>query len=266
MSRKRMEKIEEKLRLRERRYTTEQLMKHKRSEEWEVLEEVFDKPTLFQLYDFLNNKKLSKIDGVISAGKESKVFLGESCSGEEVAVKIFLTISTEIKKGILQYIEGDPRFPNIKKDTRSLIYLWARKEFKNLMKAYKAGIVVPKPITVSRNVLLMRFIGVNGTPAPLLKEVSNLNFKEIYKEILMMVKSLYAKAELVHADLSEYNIMIWKDHPVFIDFSQSIHKNHPSSHIFFRRDIHNINNFFVKKNVKTTPINKFLEQVIKCNE
>ena len=66
VSRKRMEKIEEKLRLRERRYTTERLMKHKRSEEWEVLEEVFDKPTLFQLYDFLNNKKLSKIYGVIS--------------------------------------------------------------------------------------------------------------------------------------------------------------------------------------------------------
>ena len=173
VSRKRMEKIEEKLRLREHRYTTEQLMKHKRSEEWEVLEEVFDKPTLFQLYDFLNNKKLSKIYGVISAGKESKVFLGQSFSGEEVAIKIFLTISSEIKKGILQYIEGDPRFPNIKKDTRSLIYLWARKEFKNLMKAYKAGITVPKPITVSRNVLLMRFIGVNGTPAPLLKEVSN---------------------------------------------------------------------------------------------
>ena len=65
-----------------------------------------------------------------------------------------------------------------------------------------------------------------------------------------MVKSLYAKAELVHADLSEYNIMIWKDHPVFIDLSQSTHKNHPSSLIFLRRDLNNINTFFVKKNVK----------------
>ena len=71
MHRNKLSKVEKKLELRERKYITEQLIKNKRSEEWEVLEEVFDRPTLFRLYNLLSRGILSKIHGSIKAGKEN---------------------------------------------------------------------------------------------------------------------------------------------------------------------------------------------------
>ena len=71
------------------------------------------------------------------AGKESKLYWGKDKEGNNLAIKIFLTVSAEFKKGMLIYIQGDPRFTRVKRDTRSLIYLWAQKEFKNLHTAFK---------------------------------------------------------------------------------------------------------------------------------
>ena len=52
---------------------------------------------------------------------------------------------------------GDPRFTNIKKGTKNLVYLWARKEFQNISKCYDCGISVVKPRHVSKNILIMDF-------------------------------------------------------------------------------------------------------------
>ncbi|NIW52844.1 MAG: serine protein kinase RIO, partial [Candidatus Korarchaeota archaeon] len=62
----------------------------------------------------------------------------------------------------------------------SLIYAWAQKEFKNLQRAMDAGVRVPEPIAISKNVLIMSFIGKNGDSAPLLKEVSLKNPRQVY--------------------------------------------------------------------------------------
>lgn len=220
--------VEEKLGRREKRYETERLMREKRSEEYEVLEEVFDRSTLMTIYDFLNKGTIDQIFGAVKAGKESKLYWGKDKTGNTLAIKIFLTLSAEFKRGgMVPYIEGDPRFAHIKRDTRSLVYAWAQKEFKNLQQATHAGVKVPKPIDVNHNVLIMEFIGENGVSAPLLRETEVRNPKRIYSQVLANVKKLYQKAKLVHGDLSEYNIMIWKNKPVLFDVSQAVPLQHP---------------------------------------
>ena len=57
------------------------------------------------------------------------------------------------------YIIGDPRFKKIPRNVSKVIYLWASKEFKNLKRAYKVGLTVPKPIHVKDNLLIMEYIG-----------------------------------------------------------------------------------------------------------
>ena len=47
-------KVDKRLKRKEKSYEITQLMKEKRSEEYEVLEEVFDRSTLMTIYDFLN--------------------------------------------------------------------------------------------------------------------------------------------------------------------------------------------------------------------
>jgi len=243
-------RVKKRLYKKEKEYETEQLMKEKRSEEYEVLEEVFDRSTLMVIYDFLNKGKISEIHGVVKAGKESRVYWGRDEEGNELAIKIYLTVSAEFRKGILKYIEGDNRFKGIKRDTRSLIFTWAQKEFRNLEQATAARVKVPKPIAVKNNVLIMEFIGKNGESAPSMKEQPPKNPEKTYEILLGYLRKLYSKAELVHGDLSEYNIMVWRDRPVLFDMSQAVPLSHPMAEFLLRRDLTNLNRFFSRLGVK----------------
>jgi len=246
--------LEKKLRLREKRYEVERLMKEKRSEELEALEEVFDKSTLMLIYRMLNQGHLSRLHGCIEAGKESRIYWGKDSKGKDVAVKIYLKATAEFRRGRLVYLEGDPRFQRFRKDTRSLVYLWAQKEFKNLQAAYSAGVSVPRPVLVRGNILVMQFIGEKGAPAPLLKDLQPENPAALYKALLKNVRLLYGKAGIVHGDLSEYNVMVWKKRPVVFDISQGVSLEHPLSDILLKRDLDNLNNYFLKYGVEVEPV------------
>jgi len=215
-----------------------------------ALEEVFDKPTLMTVYKLLDKGIIGELYGVISAGKESKLYWARSPSGRELAAKIYLTTTSEFSRGMLPYIEGDPRFKKIKRRKRSIIYAWALKEFKNLDRASKIGVSVPEPVHVRKNVLIMSFIGENGNPAPLLKDVVLEDPLETYWEIMIQVRDLWKKAKLVHGDLSEFNIMLWKEKTVIFDVSQSVLIDHPLSSRLLERDIGNLNRFFKKQGAK----------------
>ena len=255
------EKAAKKLLHKERKYEREQLMKEKRSEEYEVLEEVFDKSTLMTIYDLMNKHIIEEIFGVVKAGKEARIYWGKDAEGNEIAIKIYLTVSAEFKRGKLIYIEGDPRFAHVKRDTRSLVYAWAQKEFKNLELACAAKVRVPKPIAVKNNVLVMEFIGKNGVSAPLMKDVPPKNPERIYKLLITYLKRLYRKAKLVHGDISEYNVMIWRGRPVLIDVSQAVPIEHPNSEMFLRRDLNNLNRYFKKLGVEVFPVDELYRRV-----
>src|SRR5262249_32595269 len=138
----------------------------KRSEDFQVVEEVFDMPTLLVIRDMVNEGILSSVQSHFASGKESKVFLASATDESPLAVKIYLTVSAEFKKR-MNYIAGDRRFEGIKKgSTRNLINAWARKEFRNLQTATKAGASVPIPLAVRKNVLVMEFVAnSDGTPS-----------------------------------------------------------------------------------------------------
>src|SRR5437879_6959902 len=162
-------KVKEKNKKREEKYERERKVRKKASEDFETLEEVFDKRTLLTILKILNIGKLKEITGVLKAGKESRVYHGLDPQGKEVAVKIFLTSSNIFRQGRLKYIQGDPRFKDIPHDTRSIVDMWALKEYKNLELAGQA-IKVPAPIYVEKNVIRLQFIGKDGQSAPHLRE------------------------------------------------------------------------------------------------
>jgi RIO kinase 1 len=250
------DKVQKRLRKTEKRYEKEQLMKEKRSEEYEALEEVFDKTTLMTVYRLLNHGVIKRIHGVVESGKEARIYYGVDDQEREIAIKIYLTTSTEFKRGMQVYIQGDPRFKDVRSDTRSLIYTWAKKEYKNLIKAHNSGVKVPKPIYVEKNVLIMEFFGEKGVRAPLLKEKPPSRPAVIYKKVLSEIKKLYSNAGLVHGDLSEYNIINWREKPVIFDMSQAVLLEHPMAKEFLRRDIVNINRYFKSQGVKVKEVDE----------
>jgi RIO kinase 1 len=246
MSNKARERFDRREKTVERR---DKMMQHDFASERATLEEVFDQATRMVLYRFLNSGVLYEVHGVVNAGKEARVYWGKTKEGEERAVKIYLTSSAEFKKGMVMYIEGDYRFKGVRRDTRSLIYTWAQKEFRNLQDAEKAKVRVPKPIAVESNVVIMEFLGKNGVSAPSLKERPPKNPAATYRLLLTYVKRLYQKAELVHGDLSEYNLMMWKGKLVMFDMSQSVPKSHPMAEFLLHRDLTNVNKFFSRLGV-----------------
>ena len=262
MSRQRAQRAEDKLTRKEQRYERDQRMLTKDfSSDRAVLEEVFDRSTLMVIYGFMKKGVIDEIHGVVRAGKESRVYWGKDKDGRELAIKIYLVVSSEFRKGMLKYIEGDPRFKSVRHDTRSLIFAWAQKEFKNLELATRAKVRVPKPIAVEKNVLVMEFIGKNGEPAPSLKEKTPNNPQKAYETLLGYLQKLYQKAELVHGDLSEYNIMIWNGRTVLFDVAQAVLLVHPMADDLLRRDLTIVNKYFGRLGVKVLSFDECYRRV-----
>jgi RIO kinase 1 len=235
---------------------------HDKTKERATVEEVFDQTTRMVVFDLLNSGVLYELNGVVSSGKEARVYWAKNRDGDDLAVKIYLTSSAEFKKGMLKYIEGDPRFKNVKRDTRSLIATWAQKEFRNLKEATEAKVRVPKPVAVKSNVVVMEFIGKEGITAPSLKEDPPANPDRVYGVLVSHLKRLYQKAKLVHGDLSEYNIMMWKGRPVIFDMSQSVSIEHPLADFMLNRDLSNLNRFFSRLGVKVYPVEELRKMVV----
>ena len=258
------DKIEKKLRSREYKYEREQRYLRKRSELDEVLEEVFDQQTLMTLYDLMNKKLIRDFYGVVSAGKESRIYLAKREDGEDMAVKIYLVVSAEFRRNRLMYVVDDPRFKKAPKDFRDFIYLWARREYRNLEAAYEAGVPVPKPYFVRNNILGMEFIGEEGKRYPTLIEVKLEEevYVRVYEQVMEAVEKLYRNAMLVHGDLSEYNIFILPDDSiVLIDLSQAVHVEQPIAEKLLLRDLKNVSRYFRKHGVKVEEPEEVFERL-----
>lgn len=256
------QKVMDKIHRRLYRHEHENRFLLKRSEDYRVFDDVFNLPTLMVLNDMINHNVLGYIKGPLASGKESKVYLALDANHQNfLSVKIYLTVSAEFRKR-LQYIAGDPRFSYTKRGSRNLISIWAKKEFKNLQTAYENGVRVPAPLKVRQNILVMEFIGNDaGVPCPILVNSNHVTSSD-YKEIIGQISKLYQKAELVHADLSEYNIFKCPNGKIILfDFGSSVNIKQPNSRQFLKRDIANINTFFTKRGVKVLDMESAIHRV-----
>jgi RIO kinase 1 len=253
-----------------RRLIEDKLGEHPRrgkdSDEFKVVEGVIDPPTLKILYKLLSRGSINAVHGAISTGKEANVYRGEDLEGAPVAVKIYRMTTAE-SDFMLEYIVGDPRFKKIRRNPRTLIPLWALKEFKNLQRYHEAGVAVPKPFDIERNVLIMEFIGDKeaALPAPLLKDVILDSPAEAFNDIIDMIEIGYNDAGLVHADLSEFNIL-WYGEPVFIDVSQAVLTAHDYAGKYLFRDIQNMTRFFSKMDVETEDPKVITQYILSSGE
>ena len=221
--------------------------------------EVFDRQTLMVLHKFLTHGVLRSLDFPVSTGKEANVFRGTTPGGGLVAVKIF-RVNTSTFKHVLQYIQGDERFEGVTGDKRSLVNAWTQKEFRNLVRLSEAGVPVPEPLKALQNVLVMEYLGVKEGPWPSLKEARVDDYGRLWEQLSDDYVKAYNTAELVHADLSEYNVLLGgaagpddQTRARIIDVGQAVLKNHPMAHEFLARDLKNLSAFFKRKKVDADP-------------
>lgn len=259
----------------------EQVRRHKvhdKKEEHATAEFGVDEDTRILLYKMINARLLERVNGCISIGKEAVILHAETdpefpeAKGplpKECAIKIFKTTLSEYKQRD-KYIKDDYRFKDRigKQNTKKIVHLWAEKEMANLMRLKRAGLNCPEVVTLKKHVLVMSFIGENHRAAPKLKDARPMSDADLilaYEQVVEAMKTLYHKANLIHADLSEYNILWHNQECYFIDVSQSVEPSHENAFYFLHRDCCNITNFFSKKGVpKVMSPDQLFEEIVGC--
>jgi len=243
----------------DRRERTQVRDKHDRA----TAEQVMDPRTRMILFKLLNRGLIQEINGCISTGKEANVYHAVSKNGdEEFAIKIYKT-SILVFKDRDKYVSGEFRFRHgyCKHNPRKMVRTWAEKEMRNYLRMRNAGVPVPEPILLRSHVLVMRFCGRDGWPAPKLKDVelSTSKARELYRDCVVIMWRIYNQCRLVHADLSEFNILLQDGQLVIIDVSQSVEHDHPHSFDFLRKDCTNISEFFRKRAVATMTVKELFD-------
>ena len=137
-----------------------------------------------------------------------------------------------------RYVSGEFRFRNgyAKSNPRKMVKLWAEKETRNLRRLNAAGLPCPNPLLLRLHVLVMDFLGKDGVAAPRLKDagLAGGRLATAYGEVVRLMRQMFTRCRLVHADLSEYNMLYWQGHVVLIDVSQSVETDHPRALEFLR--------------------------------
>ncbi|KAI8627363.1 putative extragenic suppressor of the bimD6 mutation [Xylariaceae sp. FL1651] len=227
-------------------------------------EQVLDQRTRMILYQMINRGAISEVHGAISTGKEANVYGAVVYSDIDSppvhrAVKVYKTAILSFKDRE-RYITGEHRFKSgaDKGNNRKMVKLWAEKEFRNLRRIHSAGIACPEPIQLKLHVLVMGFLGDRkGWAYPRLRDAaipadeSEQIWRALYIQLLGIMRRMYQVCKLVHADLSEYNILYHDKQLYIIDVSQSVEHDHPRSLEFLRMDIKNTGDFFRRQGVDT---------------
>ncbi|KAJ2753719.1 Serine/threonine-protein kinase rio1 [Coemansia pectinata] len=227
-------------------------------------EQVLDPRTRIILFKLLNQGIVYEVHGCISTGKEANVYHAVTESGEHRAIKIYKT-SILIFKDRDRYVSGEYRFRHgySRHNPRKMVRLWAEKEMRNLKRLNAAGIPSPSPVILRQHVLVMEFLGTpEGWAYPRLKDavIPANRFPALYYQLVRDMRVMYAVCKLVHADLSEYNILYHGKRLYIIDVSQSVEHDHPHALDFLRHDCNNVTEFFRKRgNVRTMSLRRLFE-------
>lgn len=203
-------------------------------EDWKIEHGVFDQFTLRILEKLRGQGHFEDLKGTLALGKEANVFTVES--EEPTVIKIYRLENRDFNQ-MLSYLVQDPRYMHIKRRKREIVFNWAQREYRNLLLAREA-IPVPKPIAHLKNVLVMEQIGKKH-PAEQLKDLPPKNPEEFFAQVIDYMKKLW-DINLVHGDLSNFNILNHNEHPIFIDFSQCSRTDAPNAEELWQRDVKNI--------------------------
>ena len=210
-------------------------------------------------YDCLAINALVK-SGVLEAfgkslgvGKEADVYDALNPKGERIAVKFHRLGRISFRQTM--------RKRDYTTEHASWLFqsrLAAEKEFQALRLLFPYKVAVPAPISQNRHVIAMGMI--EGAEIADWKQIRKP--EKVLKEILRNVRKVYLKAGVIHADLSEYNVILKPDmHILIIDWPQYVTKDHLNANELLTRDVKNILHYFKRKYMLKVKLNEALSYV-----
>lgn len=130
---------------------------------------------------------------------------------------------------------------------------WLMHEYSTLDFLYRLGAAVPQPMAWTENAILMSYVGNGQMAAPPLVDVQLEpdEAAELFAEVLRNIE-LMLSHDVIHGDLSAYNILYWEGTITLIDFPQVTNSQANSNAEFIlHRDITRICEYFTRQGVDT---------------
>ncbi len=192
------------------------------------------------LYDLASKDIIVSLGRPYGVGKEATVYRALNTEGKEFAVKFLWWGRTSFKRvRRLRTIKDEPIYSWMDLSKRA-----ASREFTALQLLHGVGGKVPQPIALNRHIIVM-----SQMTGDLLLRIKKLkNPIGLLEQIISQMQLAYQDAELIHGDLSEYNIFVDEnDHITIFDWPQWQPINHPNALWLLKRDINNILGFFKRR-------------------
>lgn len=201
--------------------------------------------------------------GVLKTGKDSEVHLVARVGTRRTALlaeKRFRSRERRWFKDDYMYRgvwgEGTRREHRaMRKNTRfgqeAIHARWMAHEWDTLVKLSAAGVTVPPPVDPTDGGYLMAFIGDGVQAAPRLSEVrlDRVEAARVWTDLTAEVARML-EAEVVHGDLSAFNVLWWRRRAVIIDLSQAVDAvTHPAARDLLARDVERLAHYFERAGV-----------------
>ena len=215
--------------------------------------------SLDQLQPALDEGWITGVIRPVKSGKEASVYLcrGSVRSGEDlVAAKVYRPLEHRQFRADSAYWEGGMRAFGRREvvaaakrtdfGRRVRFGAWQGRELENLRQLHRAGARVPRPIGQEGDALLLAWVGDEDGAAPPLHSV-RLDRERAPRalEVLLAQVELFLAQNLVHGDLSEYNVLWWEGRPTVIDFPQAVDPRfNRSARALLERDLANLARYF----------------------
>jgi RIO kinase 1 len=202
--------------------------------------------------------------GVLKTGKESEVHLVGRVGASRTSLLAEKRFKAREQRGFRNdYLyagtwgEGGRRESRaIRKRTRfgqeALEARWIGHEWTTLLKLHAAGVTVPPPVEQTADGYRMAFLGEEDRAAPRLAdldfdpETARRVWRELQSEMRLMLE-----VDVVHGDLSAFNVLWWRERPVIIDLSQAVDAvTHPAARELLVRDVARTASFFARMGVR----------------
>ena len=215
--------------------------------------------SLEQLEAALTEGWITDVIRTVKSGKEASVYLcrgGEQVGEQLVAAKVYRPLEHRQFRDDSAYWEGGMRAWGRREvvaatkrsgfGKRVKFGAWQGREYETLQTLHRAGASVPRPLQQEGDALMLAWIGDEDGAAPPLHQVRlERDEARAALDFLCRQVELFMAHNVVHGDLSEYNVLYWEGKPVVIDFPQAVDPrfNH-SARALLERDLSNLARYF----------------------
>jgi RIO kinase 1 len=229
---------------------------------------------LSSLQGFYDEKLIIDVLAQVKGGKEASVYrcLAHPATGYELlAAKVYRPRQFRSLRNDAAYREGREVLTEggavVKKSDHRIMRAlgkktafgmqvaqtsWLMYEYTTMLRLHGAGAAVPLPVASTHNAILMAYLGDEQMAAPTLNEIA-LDRDEaegLYLEVLRNIELLLTH-DLIHGDLSAYNILYWEGEIALIDFPQVVSvSGNRRARALFERDVRRISEYFYAQGVR----------------